>query len=438
MDICLESRGFEGQARRFPSMAYFRNGLLMQIQPYVTVESNDAPPAAKWRTLALCALAALLEGFDNQSMGVAAPRVIAEFALSTQQASFIFSATPFGLFLGAAIGGRVADLFGRKRALITSLMLFGMFSVLTSFATGAGWLLLARFLTGLGLGGALPNFVSLASEATLGRQRLSIVTLIMAAMPFGGAISAVVALGAQLGWGWRSIFYIGGFAPMILALLMIRYLRDTARLPMGAGSATPPAGVRFALFGGNRLPTTLLLWLGFFFTQMVLLLMLNWLPQFVIGLGFSRTQASWTSVCFNLGGSMGAYFLGSLHAGQRRRTWVLVTYGGMAITLLGVASIDKSFAMAALACALAGIFIIGAQLVLFALAPLYYGVSIRGTGVGASVSLGRLGSVVGPLFAGLLMTGGGSSATVLLGIIPFVLVAGGAAFSLTWRQQAPD
>jgi AAHS family 3-hydroxyphenylpropionic acid transporter len=409
----------------------------MVVQPYDAV-GVDSAPAASRRTLAFCALSALLEGFDNQSMGVAAPRVIAEFALSTQQASFIFSATPFGLFLGAAIGGRIADLFGRKRSLIASLVLFGLFSLMTSFAGGATWLLVARFLTGLGLGGAMPNFVSLASEATQGKQRVSIVTLIMAAMPFGGAISAVVALGAQLGWDWRSIFYIGGLAPLILATCMMGYLRDTPNLQVAVASKRAHGGVLIALFGEDRLRTTVLLWVGFFFTQMVLLLMLNWLPQFVVGLGFSRPEASWTSVCFNMGGSLGAYFLGQLHAGKQRRTWVLLTYGGMAITLFGVASIGKSFAIAAIACALAGIFIIGAQLVLFALAPLYYGTSIRGTGVGAAVSLGRLGSVVGPLFAGMLMAGGGSSATVLLGIIPFVLVAGGAALSLTWREQSRD
>jgi AAHS family 3-hydroxyphenylpropionic acid transporter len=110
----------------------------------------------------------------------------------------------------------------------------------------------------------------------------------------------------------------------------------------------------------------------------------------------------------------------------------------MAVALIAVASVGKSFVLASLACAFAGIFIIGAQLILFALAPLYYRTAIRGTGVGASVSMGRLGSVVGPLFAGFLVAGGGTSTSVLLGIIPFVLIAGGAAFSLTWRPQSND
>jgi AAHS family 3-hydroxyphenylpropionic acid transporter len=95
------------------------------------------------------------------------------------------------------------------------------------------------------------------------------------------------------------------------------------------------------------------------------------------------------------------------------------------------------FSLAALACGLAGVFIVGAQLILFALAPLYYERSMRGTGVGAAVSVGRLGSVVGPLFASALLAGGATSETVLLGIVPFVIIGGGAALALTWRAGVP-
>ena len=196
--------------------------------------------------------------------------------------------------------------------------------------------------------------------------------------------------------------------------------------------------VRAVLFGSGRAPTTVMLWIAFFFTQLVLLLMLNWLPSLIIGLGYSRTEASIASVCLNLSGSLGAVVLGRLHAGESRRWWVAATYGGMAAALAAVASVGSAFWMIASACALAGIFIIGAQLILFALAPLYYRAAIRGTGVGAAVAVGRLGSVVSPLFAGALLASGGGSAAVLLAIVPFVAVGGAAAFALTWRKQCSD
>jgi AAHS family 3-hydroxyphenylpropionic acid transporter len=404
-------------------------------------QSNWRRPGARL-TLLLCAAAALLEGFDNQSIGVAAPRLALEFGLSQAQKGVIFSAATFGLFLGAAIGGRIADLLGRKRTLVLSLILFGAFSFLTAVATGPETLFVARLLTGLGLGGAMPNFIALSSEAADPRRRVSAVTLVMAGMPFGGALAALIALGDRWDFGWRSIFYFGGVAPVLLAAVMYRALPaavDAGAAPVSgesSGARGRIESVGSVLFGGHRGLTTVLLWTAFFFTQLVLLLMLNWLPSLIIGLGFSRTEASWGSVCFNLAGSLGAALLGRVHAGERRRVWVVLTYAGVAAALAALAAIGSNFILLASACGLAGIFIIGAQLVLFALAPLYYGRAIRGTGVGAAVGIGRLGSVVGPLFASTLLAAGGSSAMVLAGIVPFVVIGGGAALALTWRDLA--
>jgi MFS transporter, AAHS family, 3-hydroxyphenylpropionic acid transporter len=392
------------------------------------------------RTLWLCTAAALLEGFDNQSIGVAAPRLIAEFHLSAAESGVIFSSATIGLFFGALIGGRVADHIGRKRTLTVSLLLFGLCSLLTAAAGTIEWLFAARLLTGIGLGGAMPNFISLASESTHADRRVSAVTLVMAGMPFGGALAGLMALGAQWGWGWRSIFIAGGATPILLSLLMGILLpgrsAQTAEVDAGVSSSVEP--VPAVLFGSGRAWTTVLLWTAFFFTQLVLLLMLNWLPSLIVGLGYTRTQASWASICFNISGSVGAGVLGLLHAGTRRRLWVALTYAGMAAALAAVASVGASFPLIALACSGAGMFIVGAQLTLFALAPLYYHAGIRGTGVGAAVAVGRLGSIVGPLFAGGLLAGGGGSAAVLLAIVPFVAVGGGAAFALTWRKQTLD
>jgi AAHS family 3-hydroxyphenylpropionic acid transporter len=388
----------------------------------------------------LCAAAALVEGFDNQSMGVAAPRMLAEFGLSSGLKGVILSATALGLFMGAAIGGRVADYLGRKRALTASLLLFGVFTLATTLAANASWLFAARLLTGLGLGGAMPNFISLSSESASGKHQLRAVTMVMAAMPFGGAIAALMALGEQLGWGWRSIFYVGGCAPVLIALLMHFRLPESRRyaLQAAAASGAPVASIPTALFAAGRALTSVLLWIGFFFTQLVLLLMLNWLPSLVVGLGLTHTQASMVSIGFNLSGALGSVFLAHLYGGGRRRLWVVLSYAGMALALAAVAAVGKEFVVVALACALAGVFIVGAQLILFALAPLYYSTAMRGTGVGAAVAVGRLGSVVGPLFAGAVLAGGGGSATVLLAIVPFVIVGGGACFALTWRPQNSD
>ncbi len=391
-------------------------------------------------TLGLCTAAAVFEGFDTQSMGVAAPRLVAEFGLSASQSGLLFSAATMGLFVGAGIGGRVADHLGRKRTLVWSLVMLGVFSILTSVSRSAEALLAARILTGLGLGGAMPNFISLSSESVESRQRLSAVMVVMAAMPFGGACAGLVALGASLGWGWRTIFYVGGACPLLVALIMAFLLPESRDFLRRAseGAAPPLPGVTAALFSEGRGRTTLLLWIAYFFTQLVLLLMLNWLPSLMIGLGFSRLQASWISVAFNVSGTAYAIGLGQLCARGNRRVWIALTFGGMACALAAVSFIHVTFAAALFACACAGAFIIGAQMILYAMAPLFYPTRIRGTGVGASVAMGRLGSIVGPLFAGTLIAAGGGSAAVLLAILPFVLVGGSAAIGVTLRPESRD
>jgi AAHS family 3-hydroxyphenylpropionic acid transporter len=389
--------------------------------------------ASRAATLGLCAAAALFEGFDNQSIGVAAPRLTIEFALTATEKGLILSAAPFALFIGAAIGGRAADLLGLHRTLILSLLLFGLCSLLTAVAGSADSLLAARLLTGLGLGGALPAFIALSSEAARPLVRLSTVTAVMAAMPLGGAIAALIALGEGLGWSWRSIFLMGGIGPLLVAMLIWRMFAGSNQ----ARSHGEPARVESmakTLFAAGRAPTTLLLWTAFFFTQSTLQLMLNWLPSLIVGLGFSHGQASWASIWFNVCGSLGSIFLARRYAGSRRRVWVVLTYLGMVGALLAVPVVGRVFSLAALACGLAGGLIVGAQLLLFALAPLYYRPGMRGTGVGAAVSAGRLGAVVGPVFASMVLAGGGTSATVVLGIVPFVVIGGGAALLLTWRE----
>jgi AAHS family 3-hydroxyphenylpropionic acid transporter len=389
-------------------------------------------------TLFLCVAAALFEGFDNQAMGVAAPKLIPAFALSPVATSWVFSAATIGLFVGAIVGGRLSDLIGRRQVLIGSMFLMGVCSLWTAVAGNLEILLLARLLTGLGLGGAMPNFIALSAESVEPSRRVATVTFVTAALPLGGALAGLIALTQSLGWDWRAIFYVGGFGPILLALAMIPGLRE-ARVgePAGQRSAveTPVPAMSQALFGDGRAATTLQLWLGFFFAQMVLLLMLNWLPTLFVGLKFSHAQASWASILFNLAGAFVGMLLARRCVGPERRTWIVVTYGGIAAALLLLPS-ASTFALAALACALAGATIIGAQLILYASAPLYYEKAIRGTGVGTAVGIGRLGSIFGPLYGGIMLAIGGASTAVLLGTIPFVLVGGGATLALARRPYA--
>jgi AAHS family 3-hydroxyphenylpropionic acid transporter len=401
-------------------------------------------------TLALCGIAALVEGFDTQATGVAGPRIIREFALSPAVAGWLFTGGTLGQAFGSILGGRAADHIGRKWALIVSLLLIGVCSLATVVATGLAPLFVTRVLGGLGLGGAMPNFITLASESVAPERRQKLVTLLMSALPLGGTIASVTALASGIGLGWRTIFLIGGVMTLAIGVLAIWTVSDSAPAARGPGSssgdaprampdpAPRPERLLRVLFGGGRANATLLLWVTFFCTQATLLLMLNWLPSLVVHSGFSFAQASWTQVCFSVSGIFGGYVVGSLQAGTWGRTGVATTYLAIAAALAAAGIAGHVYWMLLVASAAAGVFIIGSSLGLYGRVPLYYGRSIRASGVGGAATAGRVGSAVGPLFAGLLLAGGGSTATVLLGIEPFVLIGGAAALALCWCSQARD
>jgi AAHS family 3-hydroxyphenylpropionic acid transporter len=286
----------------------------------------------------------------------------------------------------------------------------------------------------------MPNFIALASQAVARHRRVIVVVAVSAALPLGGAIAGLTALTDRWGWGWRAIFYVGGCTPLALSLLIWLLMPEPrAEGTAVAAAASPPPridSVPRVLFGDGRLPTTLTMWGGFFFTQLILLLMLNWLPSLFVGLGFDRAQASWAAVCFNLAGAVGGAVLGRLHSGRHRRVAIIATYVCIGAALVAVARVSASLAIALAASALAGAFIVGATLILFAVAPLYYDSSGRATGVGAAVAAGRLGSVFGPLFAAVLLARGNGSVGVLLGMEPFVIIGGVAAWALGRRPAA--
>jgi AAHS family 3-hydroxyphenylpropionic acid transporter len=387
--------------------------------------------------LLLCAGSSLLEGFNNQTLGVAAPKLFPAFHLAAGQGSLLFSATTAGLAIGSVFGGRLADRYGRKPVLLISVALFGLCSLMTAVATTLPVLFIARLLTGLGTGGAMPNAMAISADAAPPRHRLTLVAMVTAALPLGGAIAGLLSLGIDAGWSWRSIFYAGGAPSVVLLLAMWWYLPNPSLLTgtIERPHAERPQTFSAALFGAGRALTTVELWIAFFFLHMILFMLLNWLPSLFIGLGFTHAQGSWSAFWFNLCGAIAGVLLARMQGGPSRERWSTLAYAGMGIALVALA-LSHSFFLAALAVALAGTFVIGGQLVLYAMAPFYYPPSVRATGAGAAVASGRIGSIAGPLFAGALLSSGGTSTTVLIGALPFVVLSGAAVLLLARRRYA--
>jgi AAHS family 3-hydroxyphenylpropionic acid transporter len=408
------------------------------------VEVADAADAAAssaaraWLTVSLCCLAAMAEGYDIQSMGVAAPGMAPALHLTRDQLGPAFSASTVGLLIGAIVIGALADRIGRKWALIGSLAVFGAFTLATPLSTSLPMLLAIRTLAGLGLGGAMPNFIALASESVAERRRATFVAIAGAAMPFGGAIASAVAAASD----WRMIFDVGGAAPLALAALMTMALPESqrfldARRSRGAAGAGAP-GVLTSLFGERRALPSVLLWIGCFAALLTLFLLLNWLPILMAAKGVSKSDASIVSLAFNLAGAGGALSVAALFRGHRRTLYVAVWFVGMTVGTLLLAMTPAQLALASAAGCVAGFFISSAPTMLYAIAPDFYPVEMRGTGLGATIGVGRGGGVAGPLVAGALLAAGRDANGVLM-VLPLVVLVGAVAalWVATLRPRAP-
>ncbi|MCH4244249.1 3-(3-hydroxy-phenyl)propionate transporter MhpT [Acinetobacter gerneri] len=386
-------------------------------------------------TLALCFAIAIFEGFDLQSMGVAAPRMRAEFGLNNAQMAWAFSAATLGTLPGALLGGRFADKIGRKSVLIFSILLFGIMSVLTAFASDYSLLLLIRFLTGLGMGGALPMMITLASEAVSEQYKGTAVSVMYSGIPFGGMLTSFVAMALAGDSEWRHIFYIGGLAPIFLIPLLMKMLPESNAYINKSNKTTVPYFE--VLFAKERRFSTIQIWVSFFCTLVVLYFLLNWLPLLMGAQGLSKVEANYVQIGYNVGGIIGSIMMGVMLDRLRMSFVVKLIYAGILFSLCCLA-ISPSVGLLALSAVGCGVFIVGGQSALYGLAAMFYPTEMRGTGVGAAVAIGRLGSFAGPLLAGLLLSFGSSSTMVIGSSIPMILIAAISALLLVRRKAKPQ
>lgn len=396
-----------------------------------------SPPAV---TIGLCLMAAMLEGADIISMGLAAPTVVRAYGFAPQQMAAILTSAVVGMMIGAVVGGRAGDKFGRKRMLLAAFLVVGACSLMTTQATTAEAFLLFRFLCGLGLGGALPNLIAIVAEATRTRSRATSVSLMLAGQPVGGSLLGLFVASQGSAIDWRVIFTIGGVLPLMIVPALALLLPESIAFLHAA--RLKPAGVRqgfgAALFREQRGEVTLLLWLSYGFTQVVVYLINNWLPTLMVAKGFGARDAALISSIENMGAVAGCILLAIVIDRGRIRSVMTITYAMMIASLVALA-LATGFTPVVVAGIFTGFFVVGGQLVLYTVAPAYYPVLVRATGVGSAVSVGRLGAIAGPLTAGELIALGMSPAAVLIAATPCLAVAGIAVIRLVyWHRPDPE
>ena len=394
-------------------------------------------------TVAICFLIAVIEGLDIQAAGIAAAGIRESFGLNSSQLGVFFSAGILGLLPGALVGGRIADRIGRKTVLIWSTAVFAVFTLCTVWVNSFNSLLAVRFLAGAGLGAAMPILITLASEAVSPQNRGRAVGLMYCGMPVGAAILSLIA-STEFGADWKNIFYLGGLLPIIVIPVMMWLLPESkeylkakdlaAQAPVGSAAQ----GGSFAdLFNSQNLLRTLFIWVSYFFTLMVVYIMLSWLPSLFQELGFSRKEGATAQFYFMVTATIGTIILGMLTDRWKKSYVIILMYGGILAGLIAL-NTAGSLTQMYLASALVGAFVIGCQGVLYAFGGIVYPTEVRATGVGVASAVGRVGAMLGPAIAGSLLTAGFGATGVISAAIPCIIISAVFMLILVKRMQTQD
>lgn len=410
--------------------------------------------------IVLCGSIALLDGADTQSIGVAAPLIAAALGTDVKGFGPVFSAALIGAAVGALAFGPLADRYGRKRFLVVAATAFGLFTLLTALAGSMHQLIAVRFAAGLGLGGALPCFVALASEFAPRRLRASFITITWAAFPLGGMLGGLLNSALIGRYGWQAIFYLGGIAPIAVAVLLACLLPESPRQQL----ARPDGQARVArllarmyglaiapstrlvsraaelpgmpvrhLFNDGRALATVILWVPFFMAFGTLTVVVLWTPTLLREFGIQPAATAFVVACNGLGAAIGMAGAGRL----LERFGVVLTLvpafllGAMATAALG--HYAASVPLAALFTGLVGLFVALGAAGAVALAACVYPEAIRSTGVGWAMGMGRIGQALAPLLAGALLLAAWSVGAIMLVIAAAPVIAAG--FVLLLRRH---
>src|SRR5580692_12545025 len=437
----------------------------MERAPTVS-EIIDQRPMGRYQiwTMALCGLVIVLDGFDTQSIGFLAPSMAESLQIPIKNFGPIFTAALVGLMISSMLSGPIADRWGRKWPIVTSTLIFGMFAMLTSRCTTLHQLVACRSLTGLGLGGALSNSVALMSEYAPKRLLAVIVSMMFCGMPTGAVLATRVSAVMLPRWGWQSVFYAGGILPLTLALLLIAILPESVRYLEVSGANQRKISKILArispelaeapisrskhqdqrrkapvinLFTEGRAAGTILLWIPFFMNLLMLYFVVFWLPALLRQTGKPVSAGATAVMLFSVGGIAGSFVEGNLMNRWGAFTVLLTEF--LCTTLL-IASLaySTSFALMMTITFILGVFVQGAQGGLSAVAATFYPISMRSTGIGWCLGVGRIGSIVGPMLGGVMLKLDWSPREILLaGSIPALCAAAATFTSLRLRSNLP-
>ncbi|MFC2996281.1 MFS transporter [Acinetobacter sichuanensis] len=421
----------------------------MDVQRFI--DENPLSNIQK-RIIWLCFIVVAIDGFDTASIGFIAPALKSAWSLQAIDLAPLFGAGLLGLMLGAIIFGPLGDRFGRKTILVCSIFVFGHASMFSAFSSDLNTLIIWRFVTGLGLGAAMPNAISLTSEYSPTPRRSNLVTLMFCGFTLGSAIGGLSAAYLLSFIGWKGILMLGGILPLMVMPLIYFLLPESLRflvlknkskekidkilrqiLPnsLNIPHLIPTqeekinSGLR-DLFGKKYILGTILIWTSFFLSLLIIYLISSWMPTILNNHGYNIKAASWLTSVFQIGGTVGAIVIGYFmdKIGSTKMLSIAYLFGAFFLVILGLSIQNLYLPLLLLAMFGVGMGISGAQVGMNAFSSSYYPTQCRATGVSWANAVGRSGSIIGSVIGGWLMALNLSSFVIIsLLAIPAIIAA---------------
>ena len=392
----------------------------------------------------MTALSVVIDGIDSQLLGVAIPSIAKDWNIASTSAFAPTLAAGFvGMMVGGAIAGIVGDRFGRRIALISSVLLFGVMTVGASMVNSLFTLGILRFFIGIGLQGASPNAAALVSEYVPLRHRAFAITATIVCIPLGATVAGLIAIPVLPALGWRPLFAIGGCLSIAVSVVLMRFLPESPRFLARRPNRWPelagvlrrighqsPSETRFFDSGEaavTRAPLraifsspadTVALWSAFFFCLLAVYSGFNWIPSMLRNAGLDATVASTGITAYNLGGVVGALTGGLAISRFGSKPSMMgmaigAIAGALAMRSMTIVASSPTLPIIALL-AIIGAFINAAQVTMYALAAHVYPSSVRATGVGTATSVGRLGAILSSYAGGWAIELGGNASFFML------------------------
>jgi AAHS family 4-hydroxybenzoate transporter-like MFS transporter len=364
-----------------------------------TLEGAKPRGRLHWIAILLCAATMFVEGYDAQFMGSVVPGIAKDWGVSPASITPVLAAGLVGLMLGAFFIAPLADNFGRRRIILYSVASFGLLTIASIWAQSLVPMVVLRFLTGLGLGGAMANTTALTAESSPPEKRASAVAIMFCAFSLGASFGGFAAAGLMENHGWESVFLVCGAMAIVLLPFLIAGMPES--LPAKADARlTIPAR---KLFSEGRARITILFWIIFFANLMELYILTSWLPTTLNAQGVELHWAQIATALVQIGGIAGAFMLAPLvdRFGPQRVLATAFLSAALSVGILGLAGTSVALTLAI--SFILGIGTVGAQNCNNGVAAKFYPTSIRATGVGWALAVGRIGSIVGPSVGGILL-----------------------------------